>query len=145
MYQISDLYYYMDRCRDDRADNRKISCLVEKDIDQNGVQKSFTTRFYDINVVATDSSGNAGDATCTVAVVPEYHYENSKSRKNAKKGPIGVNKKSGNRVLRPSKGEGAPPSLHTPTNDLILELALSKKDFYLMNMSLFGIQVWTKV
>ena len=114
----------MDRCRDDKADNRKISCLVEKDIDQNGVEKSFTTRFYDINVVATDTTGNAGDVTCTVAVVPEYHYPNSKYSKNAKKG-------SRERALKPASGKGAPPSPHTPTNDLILELALSKQRFFL--------------
>ena len=29
-------------------------------------------RFYDITVVVTDSSGNAGEATCTVVAVPEY-------------------------------------------------------------------------
>ena len=44
-------------------------------------------RFYDIKVVATDPSGNVGEATCTVIAVPEYDPPSGKSAKKSKPVP----------------------------------------------------------
>lgn len=41
----------------------------------------FTTRIYDIEIAATDTTGNVGKITCTVVVVPQDHYKGSKVRK----------------------------------------------------------------
>ena len=100
----------MDRCGDKKAGD---TCLIEKDS---------AARFYEINLLATDTSGNVGEATCTVAVVPQYHYP--KSRKNRKS--------TTNRNLSSSKGMGkgsAPP--RPSRNALIAELVRSKQRYVL--------------
>ena len=97
----------MDRCGDKKAGD---TCLIEKDS---------AARFYEINLLATDTSGNVGEATCTVAVVPTY-----KSRKNRKSNT--------NRSLSSSKGKGkgsAPP--RPSRNALIAELVRSKQRYVL--------------
>eukprot|EP00532_Pseudo-nitzschia_australis_P001396 CAMPEP_0168182740 /NCGR_PEP_ID=MMETSP0139_2-20121125/12056_1 /TAXON_ID=44445 /ORGANISM="Pseudo-nitzschia australis, Strain 10249 10 AB" /LENGTH=616 /DNA_ID=CAMNT_0008103693 /DNA_START=54 /DNA_END=1904 /DNA_ORIENTATION=+ len=99
-------------CRDNIVDKVKNSCLVEK---------YTTARFYDIHVVATDTSGNKGDATCTVAAIPEYY-----PTKTSKKGARGA---SATRALASAKGyKGAPRATR---KELLLELAQSEQRYLL--------------
>ena len=55
--------FFLRRCGDNEAGS---VCLAESGVD---------ARFYDFTVTATDSSGNVGEATCTVVAVPEYYPE----------------------------------------------------------------------
>eukprot|EP00536_Pseudo-nitzschia_multiseries_P001322 jgi/Psemu1/3057/gm1.3057_g len=99
-------------CRDEKVDSAKNSCLVEE---------FGTARFYDIGVVATDTSGNKDDVTCTVVAVPEYIP--SKSSKKSKKGARGGTDDRQSRGLSPAKGKGkgAPPPLRPTRKELILD------------------------
>ena len=99
----------MARCGDKTAGD---TCLIEKDS---------TARFYEINLLATDSSGNVGETTCTVAVVPEYHYPKSKSSKSTT-----------DRDLKSSEGKDSKGAPARPSRkSLIAELVRSKQRYVL--------------
>ena len=92
-------------------------------------EANFTTRFYDVKVEATDTTGNVGSATCTVIVVPEDHYcdqdpssyrcKKTKSSKAGRAGKYGANS---------SKGKGYLPTPKDPFA-LVYEYELSTKRF----------------
>ena len=112
-----------------KSERKSDICLIEKNVENenNGNDFDFTTRFYDIIVSATDSSGNENSATCTVIVVPPHHYDSGSS-----------NPSKGSSFQRPplpldstGKGKGKTSPPHTPTTDLRSEYAQSTKRFIL--------------
>jgi len=95
------------------------TCLIEKDS---------TARFYEINLLATDTSGNVGEATCTVAVVPEYrHPKYNKNLKSTTNRNLSSSEKKGR-----GKGKGSKKAPPRPSrNALIAELVRSKQRYVL--------------
>jgi len=73
-------------CQDCDSDSSGLFCKAEETDDD-----SITTRFYDIEISATDAAGRVGTATCSVIVVPENHYE---CGENSCKGKSGKGKGS---------------------------------------------------
>ena len=88
---VSLLFFSLYSCHDSNKNKGNICEVEENDTDE------ITTRFYDIEIFATDAEGNIGRGTCSVIVVPPGH-PTYKSLKSA----------------RATKGKGSPP--HTPTD-----------------------------
>lgn len=103
-------------CKSERSENAEKKwklCEAEKNTQNNkNINFPITTRFYDIIIKATDQSGNVGETSCTVIVVPNNEEHYSKSAK-----PPRVNGKG--------KGKGTP---HLAT-DLIDEYNISQKRY----------------
>ena len=74
--------YAIDSCQDHK--HRGVVCDIEDNY-------FISTRFYDIEITATDLAGNVSNETCSVAVIPRGHY----GRKSSKsKGSRALNERS---------------------------------------------------
>jgi hypothetical protein len=110
---------------------------------------NITTRFYDIEISATDAAGNVGAVTCSVIVVPNMDNEDEIIGKKSKKGvrklaessssPRALKSASKNSKSKTSKrGKGIPEveeELRDP-NALRLEYAMSTQRFVLSEATL---------
>jgi hypothetical protein len=97
--------------------------------------ETVSTRFYDIEIAATDAAGNVGRKTCSVIVVPSGHYGGEESSKSSK------GKKAGSsRKLKGGKSKGSKKSRveevpHDP-DDLRMEYPLSTQRYVVSSLSL---------
>lgn len=111
-------------------------------------EDSVITRFYDIDIKATDNAKNVGEAKCSVVVVPEGHFQGPSNMKSGKRSytsspnlpSSGFSSKSG-RKCRPKGVKGSKKSsskagldIHDP-NVLRLEYQNSLQRFTLSRFS----------
>jgi hypothetical protein len=131
---------HISSCQDGRDD---VICEIDEVV-------NVTTRFYDIEIVATDSAGNVGVETCSVIVVPDDHYEDtieltSSSKKSGKASSKASTRKLKGILSKSSKTSKSKKSSkqngkmveepHNP-DDLRLEYPLSIQRYELASFSL---------
>lgn len=106
---------------------------------EDEAKSNITTRFYDIEVSATDPTGNVGQKTCSVAVIPDKHFRSkgggSRSNNYNKSSshaaghsssyPFSTSPSDGTSSKGKGKGKGAPHS----RNDLRAEYSRSRQRF----------------
>jgi hypothetical protein len=129
----------VDSCQNEGRGSSPI-CEVEN-------KANITTRFYDIEISATDAAGNLGAVTCSVIVVPDMDNEDEIRGKKSKKGvrklaessPRALKSASKNSKSKKSKrGKGTSEVEEEPRdpNALRLEYAMSTQRFVLSEASL---------
>jgi hypothetical protein len=97
------------------------------------VDTVITTRFYDINITATDATGNIGVATCTVIVIPMAHYDLESGGMT----PKGTLPKGGTaKFPKGSKSKSKSGQAVHNWQDLRLEYALSSQRYVITELSL---------
>eukprot|EP00554_Chaetoceros_debilis_P013053 CAMPEP_0194119722 /NCGR_PEP_ID=MMETSP0150-20130528/40650_1 /TAXON_ID=122233 /ORGANISM="Chaetoceros debilis, Strain MM31A-1" /LENGTH=689 /DNA_ID=CAMNT_0038811533 /DNA_START=198 /DNA_END=2267 /DNA_ORIENTATION=- len=131
----ADIYLAPFTCHStETADKRKeVVCNVEP----SDSMKSFTTRFYDIEIIATDLSGNEGSATCSVIVATEHYPLKKKSKKGA--GELASLSRGFNSRRRRNKtsstgqfrggGKGGPKPPRPTANELLNEYVVSTRRY----------------
>jgi len=90
-------------CQDD--DKSSSICEIDKNVD-------VTTRFYDIQITASDAAGNEGTKTCSAIVIPEDHYCNDGMSSTASKSSKRCGSKGSKSTGSVLDGVGARRALH---------------------------------
>ena len=119
---FGDILLY-ESCQDGR---RSVIC-EEEDNDL------ITTRFYTIDITATDPSGNVSNKKCSVAVVPKGHYHGKGSSRKGKGSSRRYNREMTGNSSKRSKGSGK-GKYHDP-DDLRREFGNSTQRYIIGELS----------